>query len=196
MFEDLSFGAVGAAFIAAIVSLIGLIISKEQKVSDFRQAWVDALRVEFVNYLTSINSIADALSVIYTSQAEKVSALSPLYRTLNQAHFAINLRLNSSEPHSMRVLTCMKSFSDIALDENKIKATQFKSIEVKFITAANDLLKYEWKRVKRGELTFVVTKFVAVMVLVAIVGLGAYFAPWQHGRSSPEASEAQPAQKD
>lgn len=37
-------GAIGAALIAATVSLLGLIISKEQKTSEFRQAWIDALR--------------------------------------------------------------------------------------------------------------------------------------------------------
>lgn len=44
--NDLSVGAVGAAMIAAFVSFLGLIIGKEQKTSEFRQAWIDALRSE------------------------------------------------------------------------------------------------------------------------------------------------------
>ena len=40
---DQAIGAIAAALIAGLISLLGLIISKEQKVSDFRQAWIDAL---------------------------------------------------------------------------------------------------------------------------------------------------------
>lgn len=62
---DISIGAIGAALIAGIVSLLGLIISKEQKTSEFRQTWVDSLRSEITSYLTSFNAIADALLVTY-----------------------------------------------------------------------------------------------------------------------------------
>ena len=41
-------GAVVAALIAGTVSLLGLIISKEQKTSEFRQAWIDALRNDLI----------------------------------------------------------------------------------------------------------------------------------------------------
>src|SRR5947208_1351430 len=37
-------GAFLVAWIAGAFSLLGLIISKEQKVSEFRQSWIDALR--------------------------------------------------------------------------------------------------------------------------------------------------------
>jgi hypothetical protein len=35
-------GTLVAAAIAAFISLVGLIITKESKVSEFRQAWIDA----------------------------------------------------------------------------------------------------------------------------------------------------------
>jgi hypothetical protein len=34
------------AWVAGAFSLLGLLISKEQKVSEFRQAWIDALRAD------------------------------------------------------------------------------------------------------------------------------------------------------
>jgi len=37
-------GAIGTSIIAAMVSLVGLTVSKEQKVSELRQPWIDALR--------------------------------------------------------------------------------------------------------------------------------------------------------
>lgn len=120
---DISIGAVGAALIAGVVSLLGLIISKEQKTSEFRQAWVDALRSEITAYLTSFNAIADAVGVAYKDQAEKVKALAPLYSQLNQASFAITLRVNPDESRSKAVLACMKRFQQLtANDSNMVPA--------------------------------------------------------------------------
>ena len=51
---DVAIGAVVAALIAAIVSLLGLIISKEQKTSEFRQAWIDALRSDLTHLIHRI----------------------------------------------------------------------------------------------------------------------------------------------
>lgn len=175
MFNDITLGAVGAALIAAIVSLIGLIISKEQKISDFRQAWIDALRTEIITYLTSINAIADAISVPYKDQSEKVTALSPLYSRLNQSHFAITLRLNPKEKKSQAIIECMNAFNKIASNEEKMSPANFKPLEIQFLHAAKDLLKYEWKRVKRGEVTFIVTKWVAALVVVASMFSSVYY---------------------
>jgi len=76
---DAAIGAVVAALIAGIVSLLGLIISKEQKTSEFRQAWIDALRCDLTAFLTQINAIHDATKVRYVDHAEKVDTLRPLY---------------------------------------------------------------------------------------------------------------------
>lgn len=164
---DISIGAVGAALIAGVVSLLGLIISKEQKTSEFRQAWVDALRSEITAYLTNFNAIADAINVTYKDQAEKVKALSPLYSKLNEASFAITLRVNPNEDRSRAVLACMKQFMQLASNDNNMIPTNIRPIEIHFLNASKELLKYEWKRVKRGEITFIVTKFIAGTVIIA-----------------------------
>jgi hypothetical protein len=57
---DQAVGAVAAALIAGLISLLGLIISKEQKVSDFRQAWIDALRSDIAAVITHAQSIHGA----------------------------------------------------------------------------------------------------------------------------------------
>jgi hypothetical protein len=56
---DAAIGATVAALIAGTVSLLGLIISKEQKTSEFRHAWIDALRSDLTAFLTQINAIHD-----------------------------------------------------------------------------------------------------------------------------------------
>ena len=50
-----------AAFFAGVVSMVGLIIAKEQRVSDFRQAWIDALRGEIALLIGTINAINEWL---------------------------------------------------------------------------------------------------------------------------------------
>jgi len=56
---ELSIGAV----IAGFVSILGLIISKEQKTSEFRQTWIDSLRSD----IASLIARASALQVIFSA---------------------------------------------------------------------------------------------------------------------------------
>jgi len=53
-------GTIVAAVIAAIISLLGLIISKENKVSEFRQAWIDSLREEIAAVITHAHAVHGA----------------------------------------------------------------------------------------------------------------------------------------
>jgi hypothetical protein len=168
MITSLSIGAVGAAIVAAIISLVGLIVTKEQKISEFRQQWIDSLRTEITNYLTNINAISDALGVPYGNQTEKVKALSDLYSELNRSHFMITLRLNEEERFSAAVLGCMKDFTDLSGDETNFRsAEQRKSIEKRFLVASKLLLKHEWNRVKKGEPSFIIAKYVTLLSIAA-----------------------------
>jgi hypothetical protein len=174
VFSDVTVGAVGAALITAVVSFVGLVISKEQKVSEFRQAWIDALRNEITVYLTNINAISDAIGVKYKDHSDKVKALGPLYANLNSAHFSIALRLNPDEKKSQRIMQCMQLFEELAHDEEKMRSDEIRPIEKDFIAAAKDLLKYEWKRVKRGETTFTIVKYSAAVTSVLTLLLVAW----------------------
>jgi len=101
---EAAIGAMIAALIAAVVSLLGLIISKEQKTSEFRQAWIDALRSDLTAFLTQINAIHDAIKVQHSNHGEKVKALQPLYIPLNNSTFNILLRVNPVEKKSRALL--------------------------------------------------------------------------------------------
>ena len=164
---EITIGAVGAAAIAALISLLGLIISKEHKTSEFRQAWIDSLRSEITTYLTHLNAIADAARLPHPSQAEKVRALAPHYTAMNESAFSIALRLNRSEERSTKLMMCMKEFQDMALNEQEMRAANIRPIEGRLLLAAQDLLKFEWKRVKQGELTFRWTKYLSVALVAS-----------------------------
>lgn len=164
---DAAIGAITAALIAGLISLLGLIVSKEQKTSEFRQAWIDALRVDLSAYLTQINAVHDAVKVKYKTHAEKVTALSPLYIALNTSTFNIQLRINPSEPKSQRLLSAMNDISALTLSESSLKAENIRPAEIEFISASQELLKFEWRRVKGGEWTFKISKIIALAIVVA-----------------------------
>jgi len=103
----MAIGAIGAALIAAVVSLLGLIISKEQKTSEFRQAWIDALRADCTTYLAELNAIIDALQGGFESDSAKVEALGERYSSLNKSTFSIQLRINHRENKTKELLGCM-----------------------------------------------------------------------------------------
>ena len=54
--------------IAAVVALIGLVASQEQKTSEFRQAWIDGRRNDLATYLSRINAAYEAASAGFPSK--------------------------------------------------------------------------------------------------------------------------------
>lgn len=176
---------------AGIISLLGLIIAKEQKVSDFRQAWIDALRSEITSYLTQMNAIADLLEVSYQGHEDKLKALSAPYQRLNEAHFMITLRLNPKEKRSQDLLELMAEFQQCISEERNPNAfSNFKRIEQLFLSTAKDLLKSEWGRVKRGEPTFQFAKYLTtlcVFVLIAFIGIRAAAVAFGQDEAPPPA---------
>jgi hypothetical protein len=148
---DINIGAVGAAIIAGLVSLLGLIIGKEQKVSEFRQAWIDELRKCLVSYVVNINSIADSVRLKKSGQTIDTKDLMAHYKLLNEASNGIKLRVNSIEQPAKQLLDIMERFEEISSDNSSLTPEKIRNIEQKFLESSRDLLKFEWKRVKRGE---------------------------------------------
>ncbi|WP_332656966.1 hypothetical protein [Brevundimonas sp.] len=173
MIPDVAIGAILAALIAGLVSLLGLIVSKEQKTSEFRQSWIDALREEMAVYAASINTLHDALLVTYKDFEHKHEKMSSVYHELNKATFRIELRVNPKEAGHTGLLNTMSDIREIASDANGITLEALKPLEAKFIADAQAILKSEWRRVKRGELAFVIAKWAAlVFVVVASISIG------------------------
>lgn len=164
----LTFGAIGAALIAAIVSLVGLILGKEQKTSEFRQEWVDSLRSEISDYLTNITAVSDKLKQDFESDTKKIEILTPFYTKINSASFLIRLRLNPEEPNSLSVLEAMDNFENASRCDTQLKSEEIDEIEDELLSSAQVLLKTEWKRVKNGEWTYRIAKCVAFFLTLAL----------------------------
>ncbi|MBT0958392.1 hypothetical protein IV417_13460 [Alphaproteobacteria bacterium KMM 3653] len=177
--NEISIGAVGAATIAGLVSMLGLIIGKEQKVSEFRQVWIDQLRKCVVDYLVSINAVCDILSLKKSGVEVDNAALLTNYKLLNEASHGITLRVNDEEKPSKALLASMNEFEQLAQDNGSLTPEKIKEVEGRFVQAAKELLKFEWTRVKRGEKVFVWTKRVILVSIVMLLGLLGFF--WYDG---------------
>ena len=175
-------GAIAAATLTALVTLIGLILTKEQKVSEFRQEWINSLRAELSTYLTNVNLARDLNNVDYANYEAKVKAQSDTYSKMNMSSFSINLRINPDEKLSQDVLGPMIEFQTMLATGGKIHPDAIRPVEQRFLKAAKALLKSEWKRVKKGELTFRIARAASISIVVIGLIIGtAYFT----GRTIP-----------
>jgi hypothetical protein len=172
--NEISVVAVGTAVIAGLVSMLGLIIGKEQKISEFRQAWIDDLRQCVVDYLVSINAICDILTLKKSGGGEDNAALLGNYKTLNQANHGIALRVNDDEKTAKALLSSMVEFEGIAQTNASLTPEKIKDVEARFTKAAKELLKFEWKRVKAGEKVFIWTKRIIFIALIGMFGILAF----------------------
>lgn len=185
MLPDIAIGAIGAALIGAVIALVGLIATKEGKVSDFRQAWIDALRSEISDFLTNISALADSNMIVFSDSKERFEKTREQISKLNKAYFTIALRLNIEEKPSKRMKECLVTLSIMAQDYDPDDADEFSKNRVALIEQANYLLKNEWVRVKRGERVYRIARFSAIMIIIATIGLIIFAlgqrAGWWHG---------------
>ena len=170
-----------AALITAAVSFVALIVTKEQKVSEFRQAWIDALREDLAEFSAQARLIA-----IY-SQSTEPPIYSPtppsLYgprsdsappdpllenrRRLADRYYAIRLRLNPNEPDHQALSELLAEIYGI-INKPEPLHRYFEALD-KLETvslSAQTILKKEWRRVKKGERFY---RFIQVLFLVVLV---------------------------
>lgn len=171
MKEDLIVPAIAAlvvGLIAGVVSLVVSILSKDQKTSEFRQAWIDGLRND-VSQLMAQLGIKKTISEIIQS---KTQAEVDEYLLVHQGEFVeigmlisrIRLRLNPDE-HGVLIelLMTMVNFRDSDM-EARIEA---------IAVEAQQILKAEWERVKLGEPSFVWLKRVSRAGVCSVLAISA-----------------------
>jgi hypothetical protein len=154
-----------AALITAAVSFVSLTLTKEQKTSDFRQAWIDGLREELANFLAAARAFARAIEIVNTfgpgykdKTVLRISddKVGDLRYQAAESLCKIQLRLNPNEPEHQELLRLLRrviSEQNAMLKnktgiENTMQAIELASAH------AQPVLKKEWERVKKGELPF------------------------------------------
>jgi hypothetical protein len=151
-------GTVLAAAVAGGASFLLSILSKEQKTSEFRQAWVDALRFEVAASVAALNTACS-----YEVRGDR----GPDWTAAKDAFFhqsaLIRLRLNPDEKRSVVLFTALDRVAAFFANGDPAGA---RAEQVQIVGAAQLILSAEWKRVKRGELAFTITKYCSLATFV------------------------------
>lgn len=164
-----AWAAIIAALIAGIAATFGLVITKENKTSEFRQAWIAELRGLLTSYtaiLVKFNLEGDFPIKGNGEKAEQISKLSS----------EIRLRLNLSKPSKEE--QALVSQMKVLAENIESEPDHFFSLIHDFNVAAFGVLKGEWKRVKRGEFKYRVCLSFSVFVtacLLVLIGFYSYF---------------------
>jgi hypothetical protein len=155
-----------SAFFVAFASFLVTLISKEQKTSEFRQAWIDALRedlsqyvslnLEIVNYY--VNSKKDQPN---HSEADQPNHLETFYKErieelieIEALRHRILLRLNMKEEKHIELANLIEKINNYGDHERRNEPKKIKELSSSIINLSQEILKTEWSRVKRGEWTF------------------------------------------
>lgn len=136
------------AILASVVSIVGLVITKENKISEFRQLWINDLR----NSLVKLNKNMFILQQMYitnTSETEIMNQKVNLKESLTEVY----LRINKLTPNQEE-LKLIDIIEELDLFVGGYGNKDYNDSDEKLIDASASVLKLEWIRVKRGEKTY------------------------------------------
>lgn len=172
-----------ASLITGAISFVNLTLTKEQKTSEFRQAWIDALREDISRFIAAARAFARAAEVLHTfgpDYKEKAALLisdekiGDLRYQAAEMLCRIKLRLNEGEKEHQELL---RLFNRAVNEQNKMLAERtdveatLKAIDIA-TEYARPILKKEWERVKQGELAFRIARnWVAPIIVLLSVAL-------------------------
>lgn len=168
----LSVGAVVAAMITGFVSFLITLLSKEQKTSEFRQAWIDALRKDLAKF-ASLN----LMTAKYIALNNKEDFFNEDLE-IESLRFRIMLRLNHDE-HKPLICEIRKLMELNDVKYKTLSPNDKKTLVSSFEQEASKVLKAEWKRVKRGERMFYIIKWSSFWsFIVLLVYTSAVLIDW------------------
>lgn len=180
-------GVILAALIGGFFTLVSLIISKEQKTSEFRQEWIDSLRQEISAHIAASITLSAMREYQTVSDEDFLKSASEEQQRVSSTFTAIKLRVNPNESGDnlkklnneflKKLERCRSLYNDSHWKEARTCCNEL-------TLAAIPMLKAEWERVKRGESIYIWTKRAAVGVSVlALVGaIWATVAFWPNAK--------------
>jgi hypothetical protein len=174
----IAFGTVLAALISAVISLVSITLSKDVKVSELRQLWINDLRNELSSLISIINR---QYGEWYLHEDKSPEGIKELQRNqivesqkCDEITHKLRMRLNPLEHQKLMALVLELENSlanaDVLYDRNRLD-----ELFDKYTAESQLVLKAEWVRVKEGEGSFAtakkISKWVIAICLVAVIGL-------------------------
>lgn len=190
-------GVVTAATIAGLFSLVSLIISKENKVTEFRQAWIDAQRDDLAEVLALAISLevaplekrADNLAAFDRCFARILLRDNPFGSVPRDYRWKSGFSLRKPTSYNWRFWKFIKTrakplpWSTVTSNIGRLRAELFKAkiddrlvanYKRSIVVASRRLLKSEWDIVKDGERWFTLTRYsIGSFVITGTAILGA-----------------------
>ncbi|WP_029146812.1 hypothetical protein [Methylophilus sp. 5] len=180
---NLLIGTLGAALIAAMFSFFNLISTKESKVSDFRQKWIDELRNDITSYVRQME-LVQTLSregIVLAAKGSKLSSEErvELDRLKEQctahltkaktSHTLIQLRINKKEKAKKAKNInedFLRALKETYIESSKVDVHKYNADLDNVVSTAAELLKMEWVRVKKGEFAYRCSFLFAVAAII------------------------------
>lgn len=196
-------GVILAALIGGFFSLISLIISKEQKTSEFRQQWIDSLRQEISDHIAASITLSAMRQFQSVTDEEFLKVASEEQQRVASTFTSIKLRVNPEESDEK-----IKKLNDAFLEKleecrrlyNNSQWEDARKCCNALTDSAIPMLKAEWERVKRGERVYVWARRSALWIsgLALVAAIAAAVVLWpsvqEEKRSVPESEQVQPDQ--
>lgn len=171
--------SVTAAMIAASIAFLGTVLSKEQKTSEFRQAWIDAIRSDISEFVGFVEIFSAFVSVKYDEEGAEgairhITAAQEEFSKAAVIYHRIRLRLNPKEHKDL--LNTLRETYMLFSGKGEILNSDYVDARVEeIVKLSHTMLKSEWRRVKHGESTFFYTKYISLaLVLVTLVAVFVY----------------------
>jgi len=166
-------GAVSVALIGGGISLVLAILAKDQKTSEFRQAWIEGVR-EDVSKLVAHFMVVATFSKMLRG---KTQADIHQYIMSKEEHFleisllVIRIRLRMNKREHASFLKLLLETEGVGADNERYE----KMVDA-IVTQSQDILKAEWVRVKGGERSFRLLKSTSKVLLLAGLLSGGWLA--------------------
>ena len=166
-------GAVIAALIAGAFAFFSLVVTKETKVSEFRQAWIDSLRAEISTYISRLHAVNNLGQYIHEKPVEDkynpdlLRERSRMFEESLSAYNSILLRINPAETKAKARVLNQNFLEALRKAQNYYEAGHVELLDdnLKAVgLAAAPLLKYEWDRVRGGEPAYINAKTLALTI--------------------------------
>ncbi|WP_421195502.1 hypothetical protein [Aeromonas jandaei] len=160
-------GPITAAMIAGGISFIATILSKDQKTSEFRQAWIDSFRSEISELLALAGTyviMVNRLRAEKKSPAEIIKFISDNKDDMTKIDtliIKVKLRLNPTE--HVKLLYMINFLERESL---KQESEEHSEIIKNLTNESQKILKMEWCRVKRGEISFIILKWASLVLFI------------------------------
>ncbi len=180
--------AIAVASVAGSISIFNLLVDKDQKISEFRQKWLEDVRSDVASLVSQAHLLFGYLNILIGSpntpgdKALYLEKTDPIYDEINRASTRLKLRLNTSKPDHEAIAKQLTALENILADVDKFKAhlvavgypqvsKEVNETTEALITAASILIKSTWERVKAGEPTYRKGKWLIVCLTVLFVAL-------------------------